>query len=575
MSSDDMTPGTGAANDGYGSHRTPDTSASSARTGSSVHLTPDSDSDSSGEDRDDLPLVDSQLHGGEESYELQDFSAGGLSKAYQDDDERQGDVYGSSSGGRRRLSESTAASFQLYTPDEEQAVVRKFDRRLVLFLSVCYMLSFLDRSNIGNARLAGMEQDLQSRPAKDDWYEWSLTSFYIAYIVFEWMSLLFKVIPAHIYSIATSYPVLIFLRTLLGIGEAGFTGVPFYLSFFFKKDELAFRTALFISAAPLATTFASSLAWLVLKIGEHVPIAPWRLLFLIEGFPSVVIGVIAWHVIPDRPQTASYLTAREKKVARLRLRHEKPQPRKGYGTQPKASGLKTKEVLSVLADPKAWTIASMFFLTNMAYSSLPVFLPTILREMGHTALESQALSAPPYLIAFITVLITAYLSDRLQTRSLFIVAHALSSALGYTVMALARPLSISPMLRYLAVYPAATGFFNVVVLVIAWTINNQPTESRQGGGFALLQVIGQCGPLVGTRLYPKRDGPFFEPGMWACAGAMFGVAALGALLRLYLARKNRLLDPVDHGRDEEEAQGLVGTSQRDELGPGHPFRFML
>ena len=149
--------------------------------------------------------------------------------------------------------------------------------------------------DIGNARIAGMDDDLQSVPPKKDYYEWALSAFYISYIAFEWMSLLWRVIPAHIYvsvlvlswgltaslqAVAVNYPMLIFLRALLGIGEAGFTGIPFYLSFFFKPHELAFRTAIFVSgmfiphsphilpittdlqkpAAPLATSFASSLA---------------------------------------------------------------------------------------------------------------------------------------------------------------------------------------------------------------------------------------------------------------------------------------------------------------------------
>ena len=107
-----------------------------------------------------------------------------------------------------------------------------------------------------------MDDDLQSEPKQEGLYEWALTAFYISYIVFEWMSLLWRLIPAHIYvsmlvlswglvaslqAVAVNYPMLIFLRTLLGIGEAGFTGIPFYLSFFFKRHELAFRTAIFIS----------------------------------------------------------------------------------------------------------------------------------------------------------------------------------------------------------------------------------------------------------------------------------------------------------------------------------------
>ncbi|EEY14748.1 conserved hypothetical protein [Verticillium alfalfae VaMs.102] len=93
-----------------------------------------------------------------------------------------------------------------------------------------------------------------------------------------------------------------------------------------KRKELALRTAIFLSAAPLATAFASSLAFLIVSLAKNGPIAPWRLLFLLEGFPSVLIAPIAWRLIPDSPQTATYLTPRQRKVARLRLRNEETPP---------------------------------------------------------------------------------------------------------------------------------------------------------------------------------------------------------------------------------------------------------
>lgn len=133
------------------------------------------------------------------------------------------------------------------------------------------------RIDIGNAYIAGMDDDLTrgstaAGPAKDGgggggagekaYYEWALASFYIAYIAFEWMSLLWSRVPAHalvagivlswgaaasLQAVATSWPMLIALRFLLGAGEAGFTGIPIYLSFFFRREELALRTAVFIS----------------------------------------------------------------------------------------------------------------------------------------------------------------------------------------------------------------------------------------------------------------------------------------------------------------------------------------
>jgi len=265
----------------------------------------------------------------------------------------------------------------------------------------------------------------------------------------------------------------------------------------------------------------------------------------------------------------------------------------------KTNNLNARDVLAVFSDPVAWLTSAIFFLTNMAYSSLPVFLPTILTAMGHSALSAQALSAPPYLAAFIFVLATARASDGMRARAPLLIAHALASAGGYAVLALfTNPdpkaffhLAPGSILRYLAVYPAAIGFFNVVVLTIAWSINNQRNESRQGGGFALLQVVGQCGPLVGTRLYPDADAPYYARGMGVCALAMAGVAVLAVVLRWYMARANRLMDEGE-GREVgggEDVGGAIGEEEEALVGePGKggrrrrrnreraiPFRYML
>ena len=186
------------------------------------------------------------------------------------------------------------------------------------------------------------------------------------------MTLLYRVIPAHAYiaicvtswgliaslqSVAGSFTSMLILRGLLGMGEAAFSpGVPFYLSFFFKREELALRTGLFISAAPLATSFASSLAWLITKVGEGVPISAWRLLFLIEGFPSIIVAVFAFYFLPDGPGTAKFLTRRQKKVARLRLRKEKDMKQK-FSSR---SELDFREMFQTLVDPKLYITAVRF-----------------------------------------------------------------------------------------------------------------------------------------------------------------------------------------------------------------------
>ncbi|KAG6023068.1 hypothetical protein E4U41_002092, partial [Claviceps citrina] len=171
-----------------------------AQTVSELGLDGDSDGDDTHEeDEQDDDDGDYDLRGGAggpapETYAMLDVVAGrGVSVSARreeaDDDDDDDDVEGAAS---RSLERS-----ELYTPEEDARVRRKFDRNLVLFVAMLFMLSFVDRSNIGNARIAGMDDDLQTSPPRDDWYEWSLTAFYASYISFEWLALLFRLVPAH------------------------------------------------------------------------------------------------------------------------------------------------------------------------------------------------------------------------------------------------------------------------------------------------------------------------------------------------------------------------------------------
>ncbi|KAJ5945613.1 Major facilitator superfamily domain general substrate transporter [Penicillium verhagenii] len=478
-----------------------------------------------------------------------------------------------------------------YTLEEEKEVVRIFDKRLVPFLALLYLLAFLDRSNIGNAKIAGLQEDLQLSSSQ---YEWLLTAFYITYILFEWMTLMYRVVPPHIYislcvcgwglvasfqCLATSFGGLVVLRLLLGITEAAFgPGVPFYLSLFYRRHELAFRNGLFISAAPLATTFASSLAWVITKLSSNGPISPWRTLFLVEGFPSVIVAIFAWVLIPDSPGKARFLTRRQRTVARQRLEDSSSNTKYQMSNEHKFNW---REILKTASDPKAYMAAFMFFSCNVAFSSMPVFLPTIIKDMGFSSLSAQALSAPPYLLAFVVVLITAWASDRTRTRSSYLIAHALISSLSYGAIAAAGHFhtylspSLQTFIRYICVYPAISGFFSAITLIITWSMDNRVEKEGKGASIAILNIIGQCGPLLGTRLYPEADRPWYVRGMAVCSLFMVLVAILAFVLRVLLQRANRasetgaLFDSTPGSGlgsgDGEERDELMGGGRRDEF----------
>jgi hypothetical protein len=132
--------------------------------------------------------------------------------------------------------------------------------------------------------------------------------------------------------------------------------------------------------------------------------------------------------------------------------------------------------------------------------------------------------------------------------------------------------SRSTLVRYLALYPATAGFFSCVCIIITWTLNNQETDSKKGTGMAILNIIGQMGPLVGTSIFPEEDGPWYVRGMSLCAVFMLFVGILAAILRWVLIRENK------RARNESRGGKYAGVP----LEEGHiarvgrnQFEFML
>lgn len=201
--------------------------------------------------------------------------------------------------------------------------------------------------------------------------------------------------------------------------------------------------------------------------------------------------------------------------------------------------------------------------------------------MGFSSLHAQALSAPPYLIAFIVVLATAWVSDRSRSRSPYLIAHALISSAAYLAIAATGyfhdhlSTGLHTSIRYICVFPAVSGFFSAITLIITWSMDNRVEKEGKGASIAILNIIGQCGPLLGTRLYPESDGPWYVRGMAICSFFMVVVAVLALALRILLQRANRaagdgtLFDAGHAGGsrdgDGEERDELMGGGRRDDL----------
>lgn len=216
----------------------------------------------------------------------------------------------------------------------------------------------------------------------------------------------------------------------------------------------------------------------------------------------------------------------------------------------------------------------MYFSCNVSYSSLPVFLPTIIEAMGFTSVNAQGLSAPPYFVAFIVTISSAWYADRIQQRGLVIILLSLVGCLGYILLAACTSVGA----RYFGTFLAASGVFPAIANIIPWVLNNQGSDTRRGMGIVILNVLGQCGPLLGTRVFPAKQAPRYVEGQAICAAFMGFNAFLALSLRTLLAWENRKLDRK-YGGIGEQQQGEKGEQMVDanvgEENSGPRFRFVL
>lgn len=240
------------------------------------------------------------------------------------------------------------------------------------------------------------------------------------------------------------------MRVILGVVEAGlFPGLNVYLTFFYTKQELALRVGyLFVSAA-IAGALGGLLAYGIGQMDGISGYKGWRWIFIIEGLPSIVLGVVAFFFLPNDIDHAYFLTPEEKKLANERhFRH--------YGFTESAQKFSKKDMLAAFKDWKVWMFClAQFGVDTLLYGKLcglktyniyksnthifnlgySTFLPTIIRGLGQwSAAEIQLLTIPCYFVGAVTYMGIAFLSDRMQMRGLFTVAFGAVSVVGYGVL---------------------------------------------------------------------------------------------------------------------------------------------
>ncbi|KAI1332368.1 major facilitator superfamily domain-containing protein [Xylariaceae sp. FL0255] len=448
-------------------------------------------------------------------------------------------------------SESPASDSEAGGPViNERALLRKIDAYLLPVVGVLYLLSFLDRSNVGNAKLDGLLDDLHMTGAQ---YLNGLSLFFVGYVLFEipcnvmlrrtspriWLPTLTIVwgIVATLTGIVQNQSGFLAVRFFLGLAEAGlFPGTTFYFTMWYKRRERQYRVALFFSAAALAGAFGGALAYAIGKLAGTVFTNGWHWIFIIEGILTVVVAAMAYGFIHNYPDTAKFLNDDERKFIRQRLAADSDATHD--------EKFRWGAVLEALLDPKIWLYGLGFHTLALPLYTLSLFLPTIIAELGYKAAIAQLLTVPPYAFAFGTTLTAAIISERLKSRAVFIAGSSLFGAVGYILLLANTDPVARPGISYVGVFFAAGGIYPGVALVLSWPCINVSGQTKRATSTAMQVSIGIVGAVFGVQLYRSNDGPRYILGHSFALGYLVLNAVIVGILAYVLRKENKRREAI-------------------------------
>lgn len=386
----------------------------------------------------------------------------------------------------------------------QQEVMRKVSRRLLGFLFLCFVLSFLDRINIGFAGLT-MMGDLGLSSTQ---FGMATTLFYIAYVACgipsnialarvgarKWIGSL--MIAWGMASTATLFATdassLYLLRILVGITEAGFLpGVLLYLTYWFPAAYRARANALFMIAMPFTAGFGSAISGQILSLDGLWGLHGWQWLFLLEGMPSVIMGVVVFYYLDDKPHQARWLDAKEKHHLQQALATDIP-------ASVTVAQDKSVSLLREILSPTVLMFSLVYFCLVNTLAMIAVWTPLIIKSISAVDSSNSTiglLATVPQICTIVGMIFWGLHSDRTQERKWHLVLPMLLAAVGWLLAAYAA----DPLVQLSGICMAATGSYTA--MSIFWTTPDQAISFKARAiGIAVINAFGNIGsalnPLV-------------------------------------------------------------------------------
>ncbi|SHG25220.1 MFS transporter, ACS family, tartrate transporter [Kaistia soli DSM 19436] len=423
------------------------------------------------------------------------------------------------------------------TAAKEQRVFAKVARRLIPFMMLLYLVSFLDRVNVGFAALT-MNADLGLSP---EVFGWGAGIFFLGYFLFEVPSnLVLEKVGARLWicrimitwgliSAATAFatgPTSFFiLRFLLGAAEAGFLpGMILYLGYWFPLAIRARYIALFMAAVPIASAVGSPLSALVMETHGFLGLAGWQWLFIIEGLPATLLGLVVLVLLPNGPADARWLNEDERRVIAASIAADHA-----------VSGAATRHSLwPALRDPRVLMLGLIYFGLVVGLYGIGLWLPQIIQSLGYDTRQIGSILILPYAVSALAMLAWGRHSDRTGERVLHVAAAAFLGAIGLvaSVHVTSHILAIAAVTcASVGIYAALGPFWAVPPLFLRGT--------AAAAGIALINSIGNLGGFVGPYAvgFIKEATGRFTAGFELLAAVVCVAGLLAILLRVMLRRR--------------------------------------
>lgn len=439
----------------------------------------------------------------------------------------------------------SADEYPQFTPEENRALLRTLDWHLVPFLSLLYLLSFLDRTNIGNARLFGLEKDLGMKGLD---YNIALAVFFPFYVAAEvpsnmmmkrtrpslWITIIMVVwgIVMTLMGVVHNMTGLMIARMALGIAEGGlFPGVTFYITMWYRRHECGYRMALFFSAATLAGAFGGLLARGIAEMDGVGNYPGWSWIFILEGLLTLFVAIAAYWIIKDYPETADFLTPAQKHEVHRRLKLDRTSL---------ADEFNMKYFFHAIKDPKIYLHMLITIGIYTPLYSISLFLPTIVANMGYTAAKSQLMTVPPYVAGCIATIFGGVIADRTAQRGIYMIGFCFVAIIGFVMLISTR----LPGVQYLGTFLAVMGTYPNVPMGVAWNGNNIGGSTKRGVGIAMHVGFGNLGGAIAAFAYRSKDKPRYFSGHGLLMATTFMSMCLCIVMTVYLRQENARRDRV-------------------------------